>query len=100
MLKDKLLVVCSTLLALCAAAQAGIIQIGSNLTFGGTNAPDTYSATTTFGSTPVLVDNRAVEIWQNQVPTSGAAIGMSSTCRSLALARRRETSMAKRPLAR
>jgi hypothetical protein len=28
-----------------AAAATGIIPIGSTLTFGGTNAPDTYSAT-------------------------------------------------------
>jgi uncharacterized protein (TIGR03437 family) len=48
---------------------AGIIPIGSSLTFGGTNAPDTYSATTTFSSTPVLVDNGAVKIWQEQVST-------------------------------
>lgn len=47
----------------------GIIPIGSPLTFGGTDAPDTYSATTTFSSTPVIVDNGAVKIWQNQVPT-------------------------------
>jgi len=52
-----------------AFAQTGIIPIGSSLTFGGTNAPDTYSATTTFSSTPVLVDNGAVKIWQTQVPT-------------------------------
>jgi uncharacterized protein (TIGR03437 family) len=47
----------------------GIIAIGSPLTFGGTNAPDTYSATTTFSSTPVQVDNGKVTIWQQQVPT-------------------------------
>ena len=47
----------------------GIIPIGSPLTFGGTNSPDTYSATTTFSSTPVLVDNGAVKIWQQQTPT-------------------------------
>ncbi|HTQ58039.1 MAG TPA: IPT/TIG domain-containing protein [Bryobacteraceae bacterium] len=47
----------------------GIIPIGSPLTFGGTNAPDTYTATTTFSSTPVLVDNGAVQIWQVQTPT-------------------------------
>jgi uncharacterized protein (TIGR03437 family) len=40
------------------------------LTFGGTNVPDTYSATTTFSSTPVLVDNGKVKIWQKQVTTS------------------------------
>jgi len=48
---------------------AGIIAVGSSMTFGGTNAPDTYSATTTFSSTPVLVDNGAVKIWQKQVST-------------------------------
>jgi uncharacterized protein (TIGR03437 family) len=53
-----------------AIAGPGIIPIGSPLTFGGTNAPDTYSATTTFSSTPVVVDNGAVKIWQQQVPTA------------------------------
>jgi len=48
----------------------GIIPIGSPLTFGGTNAPDTYSANTTFSSTPVIVDNGAVKIWQQQTPTA------------------------------
>jgi len=47
----------------------GIIPIGSALTFGGTNAPDTYSAITTFNSTPVVVDNGAVKISQQQVAT-------------------------------
>jgi uncharacterized protein (TIGR03437 family) len=60
-------------LSTVALAQSGsansIIPIGSSLTFGGANAPDTYSATTTFSSTPVLVDNGAVKIWQKQVPT-------------------------------
>ncbi len=51
------------------AASPGIIPIGSSLTFGGTNCPDTFSATTTFSSTPVLVDNGAVKIWQEQMPT-------------------------------
>ncbi len=52
------------------SAQApGIIPIGSSLTFGGTNSPDTYSATTTFSPTPALVDNGAVKIWQTQTPT-------------------------------
>ena len=45
-----------------------IIPLGSPLIFGGTNAPDTYSATTTFGPTKV-VDNGNVTIWQEQVPT-------------------------------
>jgi uncharacterized protein (TIGR03437 family) len=52
------------------AQTANIIPIGSPLTFGGANAPDTYSAVTTFSSTPVQVDNGAVTIWQEQVPTS------------------------------
>ncbi len=47
----------------------GIIAIGSPIAFGGTNAPDTYSANSTFSSTPVQVDNGAVTIWQEQVPT-------------------------------
>jgi hypothetical protein len=71
MIKARSLLFCSVLLALAATAQASIIPFGSSLTFGGTNAPDTYSATTTFSSTPVLVDNGAVEIWQQQVPTAG-----------------------------
>jgi hypothetical protein len=59
------------LFGLATTAQASLIEIGSPLIFGGTNAPDTYSATTTFSSTPVLVDNGAVRIWQQQVPTAG-----------------------------
>jgi uncharacterized protein (TIGR03437 family) len=55
--------------ASAAVAGPNIIPIGSPLTFGGTNAPDTYTATTTFSSTPVTVDNGAVSIWQQQVPT-------------------------------
>jgi uncharacterized protein (TIGR03437 family) len=43
------------------------------MTYGGTNAPDTYSAKTTFSSTPVVVDNGAVKIWQVQTPTSATA---------------------------
>jgi hypothetical protein len=71
MKKVSLLFSSFALLALGTTARAGIIQIGSSMTFGGTNAPDTYSDTTTFGSTPVLVDNGAVTIWQQQVPTAG-----------------------------
>lgn len=52
-----------------SSAGPNIIPIGSPLMFGGTNAPDTYSASVTFSSTPVLVDNGAVKIWQKQVPT-------------------------------
>ena len=48
---------------------ANIIPIGSTFTFGGTNCPDTFSATSTFSATPVTVDNGAVKIWQKQVPT-------------------------------
>ncbi len=46
-----------------------IIQIGSPIRFGGTNAPDTYSDASTFSSTPVLVNGGRVRIWQEQVPT-------------------------------
>lgn len=48
----------------------GFIPIGSPLVWSPTNAPDTFTANTTFSSTPVLVDNGAVKIWQEQVPTS------------------------------
>jgi uncharacterized protein (TIGR03437 family) len=60
--------------ALTSSAQTitgpGLIAIGSPMTFGGTNAPDTYSSSTTFSSTPVLADNGAVKIWQTQTATS------------------------------
>jgi uncharacterized protein (TIGR03437 family) len=52
-----------------ASAQTGIIPIGSPLTFGGTNTPDTFSDTVIFSSTPAIVDSGKVKIWQQQVPT-------------------------------
>jgi uncharacterized protein (TIGR03437 family) len=52
-----------------ASSGPGIIAIGSPLVFGGENTPDTFSANTTFSSTPVQADNGKVTIWQNQVPT-------------------------------
>lgn len=64
--------VCGFAASFGAFAQTGIIPIGSALTFGGTNAPDTYSAATTFSPTPVLVDNGAVKIWQKQVATGSS----------------------------
>jgi len=69
MQKGGLLLAPLLLVALGATARASIISIGSSLTYGGTNSPDTYSAGTTFSSTPVLVDGGAVEIWQSQVAT-------------------------------
>jgi hypothetical protein len=54
---------------LSPAARADIIPIGSSYTFDGTNAPDTFSATVTFSSTPVTVDNGALSIWETQTPT-------------------------------
>ncbi len=50
----------------------GIIPIGSPLTYGGADAPDTYSAAVTFSPTPVLVDSGAVKIWQTQTPTGSS----------------------------
>src|SRR5262249_8477170 len=49
--------------------QASIIPIGSSYTFVGTNAPDNFTATTTFGSTPVLVDGGTVTLSEQQVAT-------------------------------
>jgi uncharacterized protein (TIGR03437 family) len=60
---------CACVFSTSVLAQTSIIPVGSSLTFGGGNAPDTYSAITTFSSTPVLVDNGAVKIWQTQVAT-------------------------------
>jgi uncharacterized protein (TIGR03437 family) len=69
LLRSLVLAFFSVSISTALFAQGGIIPIGSSLTFGGTNAPDTYTATTTFSSTPVLVDNGAVKIWQEQTPT-------------------------------
>ena len=46
-----------------------IIAIGSPITYGGANTPDTFTASSTFGPTPVLVNNGRVRIWQEQVAT-------------------------------
>src|ERR1700683_4092051 len=73
MTKIALLFSSLMLLAPGTTARAGIVEIGSSLTFEFTNAPDTYSVTTTFSSTPVLVDNGAVSIWQVQTPEAGGA---------------------------
>jgi hypothetical protein len=53
-----------------AMAHADAIPIGSSLTFGGTNTPDTYSETTTFGTTSLL-DGGAVSLTTFEVPTAG-----------------------------
>jgi uncharacterized protein (TIGR03437 family) len=50
----------------------GIIAIGSAITWHPLNAPDTFSANITFSSTPVTVDNGAVTLWQQQVPTGSS----------------------------
>lgn len=47
----------------------GIIAIGSPITWHPLNAPDTFSANITFSATPVTVDNGAVQLFQQQVPT-------------------------------
>jgi hypothetical protein len=66
------LIIAATLLAGSQPAWPqgpNIIEIGSPIRYGGTNAPDTYSDASTFSSTAVLVDNGRVRIWQEQVPT-------------------------------
>jgi uncharacterized protein (TIGR03437 family) len=50
-----------------------IIPVGSSLTFGGTNSPDTYSDTVTFGPAHITVDKGAVTIWQEQIATAANA---------------------------
>ncbi|MBM3766396.1 MAG: hypothetical protein FJW32_13490, partial [Acidobacteria bacterium] len=57
--------------ALAAYSQQplNLIPIGSPMKWGGTNSPDTYSDSSTFGPTPVLVNNGKVRIWQEQMPT-------------------------------
>lgn len=47
----------------------GIIALGSPIVWHPTNAPDTFSANVTFSSTPVTVDNGAVTLFQQQIPT-------------------------------
>lgn len=47
----------------------GIIALGSPIVWHPTNAPDTFSASVTFSSTPATVDSGKVSIWQQQVPT-------------------------------
>jgi uncharacterized protein (TIGR03437 family) len=51
----------------------GIIPIGSTLIWNNTNAPDTFTSTATFSSTPVLIDNGAVQVYETQVPTAANA---------------------------
>jgi hypothetical protein len=52
-----------------AIAGPGIIALGSPIVWHPTNAPDTFTANTTFSSTPVTIDNGKVSIWQQQVAT-------------------------------
>jgi len=68
------LVAAAGLLGLATAAQAGIIPLGSSLTFGGNNLPGactdtTCSDTVTFSSTPVLIDGGALSLYETQVAT-------------------------------
>jgi hypothetical protein len=54
---------------LSTAARADIIPIGSSYTFTGTNAPNDFTVTTTFSSTPVVVDGGAVTLSEDQLAT-------------------------------
>jgi hypothetical protein len=56
------------LVSVAAGAQASIIPIGSSFTLVATNAPDNYTANTTFGST-VLVDGGAAQLSMSQMAT-------------------------------
>lgn len=63
------IVVLSSALAAYSQQPLNLIPIGSPMKWGGTNSPDTYSDSSTFGPTPVLVNNGKVRIWQEQMPT-------------------------------
>jgi hypothetical protein len=67
----RLLTALAAFLVLGANARASLIDFGSSLTLMFNNAPDTYNVDTTFNSTPILVDGGAVQIWQQQVATTG-----------------------------
>jgi hypothetical protein len=67
--KKKTMLSFLALMILIPAAQASIIVFGSPYTFIGTNAPDNFTAITTFSSTPVLVDGGAVTLSESQVST-------------------------------
>jgi hypothetical protein len=60
----------ATALLGAAMARADVVPIGSSLTFGGTNSPDSYSDTTTFGTT-TLLDGGAVSLTTFETPTAG-----------------------------
>ncbi|HTW25938.1 MAG TPA: hypothetical protein VME92_02325 [Acetobacteraceae bacterium] len=58
----------AALMAVAATAHASIIPIGSSYTLIATNAPDTFTANTTFGGT-VLLDGGAVQLSMSQIAT-------------------------------
>ncbi len=74
MMNVKGMFAAAVLLSFATGAQASIIPIGSNLTFGGSNLPGactdtTCSDTVTFSSTPVLIDGGLLSLYETQVAT-------------------------------
>jgi hypothetical protein len=70
----KMLLALAVSIVAMGGAHAGIIAIGSTLTFGGNNLPGdctdtTCSDTVTFSSTPVLIDNGALSLYMTQAAT-------------------------------
>jgi len=68
MLKSSFVIAGVLAATLAGNAQASIIPIGSAFTLNATNAPDNYTASTTFGST-ILVDGGAAQLSMSQVST-------------------------------
>jgi len=70
----RVLLTSAALLGLATSAQASIIPIGSNMTFGGNNLPGACTDTScsdnvTFSATPTLIDGGAVSVYETQVAT-------------------------------
>jgi len=69
MLKSGFVIAGVLMATFAGNAHASIIPIGSAFTLNATNAPDTYTASTTFGAGPVSVDGGAAQLSMSQIPT-------------------------------